>query len=152
MKLVKNLKKEDFFSEFETEYPNYKEIERTKEIIRLFNSKNGEESTKLYLKSDVMSLTCFFEKFIKVSINEFDINPLYCVSLPGYTLQWGLKYTGIHLETLQEKDLFLLLENKIRGGLSSVMGDRYVDSDDSKRIMFFDANNLYEDLLSRSLP
>ena len=94
------------------------------DIIRRFNIKNGEELTQIYLKSDLLLLACVFEKFINVSVNEFDINPLYCVSLPGYTWQCGLKYTGINLQTLQDKDMILLLENNIRGGISSVMGDR----------------------------
>ena len=51
-----------------------------------------------------------FDKFIKVSINEFGINPLYCVSFPGYTWQCRLKHTGINLQTLQGKCLILLLE------------------------------------------
>ena len=97
-------------------------------IIDKFNIKNGEELTEIYLKSDVLLLTCVFEKFIKVSFNEFEINPLYCVSLPGYTWQCGLKYTGINLQTLQDKDMILLLENNIRGGISSVMGDRDIQS------------------------
>ena len=73
-------------------------------------------------------LTCVFEKFIKVSINEYDINLLYCVSLPGYTWQFCLKCTGINLQTLQYTDLILTLENVIRGGISAVMCDRYVKS------------------------
>ena len=68
-------------------------------------------------------MTCVFEKFIKVSVNEFDINPLYCISLLGFTWQCGLKYTGKNLQTFQDKDMNLLLENNIRGGISSVMGD-----------------------------
>ena len=47
----------------------------------------GKKLTRLYLKSDVSSLACVFQIFKKVSINEFDIIPLYCVSLPGYTWQ-----------------------------------------------------------------
>ena len=70
-----------------------------------------------------------FEKFVKVSLNEFKINPLYFVSLPGYTWECGLKFTGIDLQTLQDKDMILLLKNNIRGGISSVMGDRFVKSD-----------------------
>ena len=81
-------------------------------------------------------LAYVFEKIIKVSVIEFGINPLYCVSLPGYTWQCGLKYTGINLQTLQDKDLILLLENNIRGGISSVMGDRYVKSSDTKKILY----------------
>ena len=92
-KPVNNLKKEHFFSKLKNGYPNDEEIQRTKDIIKIYNIKNGEELTQIYLKSDVLLLACVFEKFIKVSINEFSINPLYCVSLPGYTWQCGLKYT-----------------------------------------------------------
>ena len=74
-----------------------------------------------------------FEKIIKVSINEFGISPLYCVSLPGYTRQCGLKDTGMILQTLQDKDMILLLEKNIRGCIDSVMGDRYVISNENKK-------------------
>ena len=151
-KSVHNLKKEDFFSKLKNGYPDIGEIRRTKEIIEIFNIKNGKELTELYLKSDVILLADVFEKFIKISIEEYGINPLYCVSLPGYTWQCGLKYTEINLQTLQDKDMILLLENNIRGGISSVMGDRYIKSDDNKKILYIDANNLYGHSMSEPLP
>ena len=149
---VNNLEKKDFFSKLKNKCPDDEEIEKTKEIIKIFDIKNGEELTEIYLKSDVLLLACVFEKFIKVSVNEFKINPLYCVSLPGYTWLCGLKYTGINLQTLQDKDMILLLENNIRGGISSVMGDRYIKSDDNKKILYVDANNLYGYSMSEPLP
>ena len=133
-------------------FPDHDEIERTEEIIEKFNIKNGEELTEIYLKNEVLLLACVFEKIIKVSINEFDINPLYCVSLPGYTWQCGLIYTGINLQKLQDKDMILLLENNIRGGISSVMGDRYINSDENKKILYIDATNLYGHSMSQPLP
>ena len=151
-KPVDNLKKEHFFSKLKNKCPDDEEIERTKEIIKIFNIKNGEELTEIYLKSDVLLPACVFEKFIKVSVNEFKINPLYCVSLPGYTWECGLKYTGINLQTLQDKDLILTLENNIRGGVSSVMGDRYVKSDENKKIIYIDATNLYGYSVIQPLP
>ena len=151
-KPVNNLKKEDFFSILKNKYPDDEEIERTKEIIRIFNIKDGEELTEIYLKSDVLLLACVFEKFIKVSLNEYKINPLYCVNVPGYTWECGLKYTGINLQTLQDKDLILTLKNNIRGGISSVMGERYVKSDDNKKILYMDATNLYGHSMSQPLP
>ena len=123
-KPVANFKKEDFFSKLKNKSPDDDEIEGTKEIIKLFDIKNGEELTKLYCKSDVILLADVIEKFVKVYSEEFGINPLYSVSLPGYTYQCALKYTDIKLQTLQDKDLILLLENNLRGGTSSVMGDR----------------------------
>ena len=92
------------------------------------------------------------KNLIKVSVNEFGINPLYCVKLPGYTWQCGLKYTGINLQTLQDKGMILLLENNIRGGISNVMGDRYIKSDENKKILYIDANNLYGHSMSEPLP
>ena len=150
-KLVDNLQKEDFFSKLKNECPDDDEIERTKEIIKLFDIKNGEELTKLYCKSDVILLADVFEKFVKVSTEEYKINPLYCVSLPGYTYQCALKYTNIKLQTLQDKDLILLIENNIRGCISSVMGKRYVKSDKNKKILYADATKLYGHSMSQFL-
>ena len=106
----------------------------------------------MYCKSDVILLTDVFEKFVKVSTEEYRINPLYCVSLPGYTCQCALKYTDIKLQTLQDKDLILLFENNIRGGISSVIGDRYVKSDEYKKILYMDATNLYGHSMYQILP
>ena len=71
---VDNLKKEDFFSKLKNSYPSDDEIQRTKVVFNFFNIQIGGELTKLYLKSDVILLTCMFEKFSKVSINEIDFN------------------------------------------------------------------------------
>ena len=104
------------------------------------------------MKSDVLLLADVFEKFVKVSTEEYGINPLYCVILPGYTFHCALKYTNIKLQSLQDKDLILLMENKIRGGIRSVMGDRYAKSDENKKILYMDATNLDGHSISQILP
>ena len=114
--------------------------------------KKGGELTKLYRKSDVILLADVIEKFVGVPFEEYGINPIYCVSLPSYTYQCASKYTDIKLQTLQDKDLILLLENKIRGGISSVMRDRYGKSDEKKKILYMDATNLYGHSMSQRLP
>ena len=48
--------------------------------------------------------------------------------------------------------MILLLENNIRGGISSVMEDRYVILDENKKILYVDANNLYGHSMSEPLP
>ena len=84
-KSVDNLKKEDFLSNVKNGCPHDEEFQRTTDIIKKFIIKNGEELTQLYLKSDVLLPACVLGKLIKVSVNEYDINPVYCVSLTGYT-------------------------------------------------------------------
>ena len=76
-KPVDNLMKEDFFSKLKNECPDDDELERTKEIMKLFDIKNGEELTKLYCKSDVLLLADVIEKIVKVSTEEYSIIPLY---------------------------------------------------------------------------
>ena len=43
----------------------------------------------LYLKVDVLLLACVFETFRKESIKSFELNPVHCLSTPGYT--WDAK-------------------------------------------------------------
>ena len=74
---------------------------------------------------------------------EIDIHPSYCVILPGYTWLYGLNYTDISLNTLQDKDMILLLEKIIRGGISYVMGVRHAKSAENKNILHDESNNLY---------
>ena len=120
------LTKQEYFSKLENDYPDALEIQRTNNSIQTFNFKKGKELTQLYLKRDVILLADNFEKFITTSFKNFEINLLYCVSLPGYTFEASIKYTNIKLQTLQDKDMILVLENKIRGGISCVMGNRYI--------------------------
>ena len=44
------------------------------------------------------------------------------------------------------------MENIIRGGISSVIGDRYVKSDDKRKVFYTDATNLYGHPMSQPLP
>ena len=74
------------------------------------------------------------------------------MSLPGFTRQCGAKYTGLNSQTLQDKESVLLLENKIRGGKSSVLGDGYLKSVESKNIFYIHAIILYGWRMSLSLP
>ena len=48
--------------------------------------------------------------------------------------------------------MILLLGNNIRGGISSVIGYRYVISDENKKVLCVDANNLDGHSMSEALP
>ena len=147
-----NLKKENFWSTQKQAYPSDEEINRTQEIIKKFNVKNGQELTMLYLKMDVLQLADVFEHFVEKATLEYSINPSYSGSLPSYTWKAGLKITKIKLDFIKDKELLLLLENNIRGGISSVMGPRYIESDENTKLLYIDANNLFEWAMSQYLP
>ena len=48
--------------------------------------------------------------------------------------------------------MILFLENNIRGGISSVRGNRYNKSGGNKKILYIDANKLYGHSVSQPLP
>ena len=146
-----DLTKEDFWSTLKQTTPPYEEINRTQDIIKKFNVKNGQEITMIYIKMDVLQLADVFEDFVEKATLEYSINPLYSYSLPGYTWKAGLKLTNIKLDFIKDKDL-LLLENNIRGGISSVMGPRYIESDENTKFLYIDANNFYGWAMSQYLP
>ena len=143
---------EAYYSKTKNEIPDQKEIDRTNEIIKLFNIKNGRELTELYNKADVILLADIFEKFIEVSKTEFGINPLYNISLPGTTWSNGLRYTKIELELIKNVDLFQMFEAGIKGGISGVFGDRYIESDNNTKILHIDMKDLYGFAILFHLP
>ena len=105
----------------------------------------------IYLKRDILQLTDIFENFVQTSTEEYGINPLYSFSAPGYTWKAGFKLINIKLDFIKDKHLLLLLENNIRGGISSVMGDRFVESNENEQILYIDANDLYGWAMSQYL-
>ena len=148
-----NLTKEDFWSTLKQTTPPDEKINRTQEIIKKFNVKNGQELTMIYLKMDVLQLADVIENFVEKATLEYGINPLYSYSLAGYTWKAGLKLkTNIELDFIKDTDLLLLLENNIRGGISSVMGPRYIESDENTKLLYIDAKNLYGWAMSQYLP
>ena len=62
-----------------------------------------------------------------------------------------MKITDIFLQTLQDKKLCLAFENIIRGGIGSVVGNRFVKSDENRRKICIDEKNLYGWAMSESL-
>ena len=59
--------------------------------------------------------------------------------------------TGVTLDYITDDKLRLLLENNMRGGPSSCMGNRYVKRGETK-IVYEDMNNLYGWSMSKYLP
>ena len=63
-----------------------------------------------------------------------------------------MKHTDIKLKTLQDKDLILFIENFVRGGISSVISDRYKKTGDNEKIIYVVATSLYGPSMSQMLP
>ena len=114
-------------------------------------------------------------EYVKLSMKEFKLNPLHYVSLPAYSFDCWLMSSGVTLDTFQDKQMLDDFVGAKRGGLSGIMGDRYIKSQgtcfadgdgktmakhgeawtkshDQRSIWYIDANNLYGYAMMQKLP
>ena len=80
-----------------------------------FKCKNLGEYADLYLKIDVLLLADVFENFRSTLMSTHSLDPAHFVSLPSYTWECCLKYTGVELELLSDLDQIMFIERSIRG-------------------------------------
>ena len=143
--------REGYFSTLKQSHPDFDEIIRTKAIIVKNRITNLKELTMLYLKNDVLLLTDIFQNYIDTCKKADGINPLYSYSPPSFMWKAGLKMTGVKLDYISDDKLRLLLENNMRVGPSSGMGNRYVKRGERK-IVYEAMTNLYGWSMSQYLP
>ena len=62
-----------------------------------------------------------FEAFRKTCIKEYELDPAYFVSLPGFAWTAMLRAAGVELELLTDKDILLMFEEGTRGGISQAI-------------------------------
>ena len=87
----------------------------------------------LCLKNCVLLVTDIFQNFIEICKKAYGIHPIFSYSIPSFTWKAGPKMTGLKLEYTSDDKLRLLLENNMRGGPSSCMGNRYVKRGERKK-------------------
>ena len=86
-----------------------------------------KEYHDLYLKCDVVLLADVFEKFRKMSMKSYKLDPLHYVSSPGLSFDACLKMTGQSLELFTDPEPYLFSESGLRGGVSMI-SNRYASS------------------------
>ena len=102
-----------------------------------------------------------FENFRDKCIEIYGLDPTYFVSAPGLSWEACLKKTEVELEILTDYDMFLVVENGIRGGICQAThiytkaNNKYMKNYDksieSSYIAFLDAKNLYGWAISQKL-
>ena len=113
----------------------------------------------LYLKTDVLLLADFFEKFIDMCIEYYGLDPCRYFRSPGLSWDAMLKLTKIKLELISDIEMYLFAEKGRRGGIPYIAKSYinkhikfYDDTKPSKYVMYLDVNNLYSWEMSQYLP
>ncbi|XP_077985917.1 uncharacterized protein LOC144440419 [Glandiceps talaboti] len=138
------------------------DYEHSQNIWKHFDMQTMGDYHDLYLKTDVLLLTDVFENFRKTCNVYYNLDPCHYFSAPGLSWDACLKMSKINLELLTDIDMHLFIEKGLRGGISYIstglakannpyMKD-YDPTQETKYIMYLDANNLYGWAMTQSLP
>jgi hypothetical protein len=103
-----------------------------------------------------------FENFREMGMKYYGLDPSHYLTLPSYSFDVCLKFTGVELELLTDPEMHLFVEYSIRGGISVISNrharanNPYLKDYDSanphSHIFYVDANNLYGWAMSEKSP
>ena len=71
----------------------------------------------MYLKTDLLPLTNFFENFNKMCLEIYELGPAKFISAPRLAWQVTLKKAEVKLDLLTDIDILLIVEKGIREGI-----------------------------------
>ena len=109
-----------------------------------------------------MLLADIFENFRQSCLKNYKLDPAHFVSLPGLAWQACLKKTIVELDFITDYDMFLMIEDGIRGVICHAIkryakANNYYMKDYNKNkesfyIQYLDTNNLYGMAMCEKLP
>ena len=154
--------KSRFYSKLNDTPCSDEDYDHAQTVWREFGIRNLGEYHDLYMTTDVLLLADVFECFREVAIGNYELDPAWYYTLPGYSWDCMLKYTGVKLDLLTDYDMHLFVERGLRGGISMIShrfaqaNNKYVPGydpqEESSYIAYLDANNLYGWAMIQSLP
>ena len=154
--------KSKFYSRLNDSNITNEEYEHAQNVWKGFNCETMRDYHDLYLKTDVLLLADVMENYRNVCIENYGLDPLWYYTAPGLAWDAALKISKIELELITNPDMYLMVENGIRGGISTIMkryakaNNPYVNDFNPKKentyIQYLDANNLYGWAMSQPLP
>ncbi|XP_075259949.1 uncharacterized protein LOC142351664 [Convolutriloba macropyga] len=136
------------------------EYARALEVFELFNCRNIGDYYNLYLTTDVFLLATVVLCFRKVCYETYGVDCCQYYTASNLSGDAMLKICKPDLELLTEREHLDMVENLIRGGVSSVFAKRlckannkfmpdYKPKQQSTFILMIDANNLYGGIMEK---
>jgi hypothetical protein len=114
------------------------------------------------LKTGVLLLADVFDNFREMGMKYYGLDPSHYLTLPSYSFDACLKFTGVELELSTDPEMRLFVESSTCGGILVVSNrhartnNPYLKDYDSpnphSNLFYVDANNLYGWAMNEKLP
>ncbi|DAC80328.1 TPA_asm: PolB [Tasmanian devil feces bidnavirus 1] len=121
------------------------------EIWNKMQFKTFREFHDFYMDLDVKLLADVFEEFRQTVFNSDKIDPLNFQGAPSLTWYLGTYKNMKDFKIIQNKDIYLDIQNNIRGGVCQVV-QRYASNDMKDQILYLDVNSLYSWCMTQKMP
>ncbi|XP_065223988.1 uncharacterized protein LOC135848125 [Planococcus citri] len=151
--------KQDFYNELNNQHITDEDYEFVQNVWEKFKCRNLEDYLVIYVISDCLLLADVFLSFRKLCLENYDLDPCYFYSLPGYAFETMLKTTKVKFDLIVDINQYLFLEKALRGGLNNTVcryseaNNKYVpdhyDPENKKlnTIVYWDVNGLYSHIM-----
>ena len=129
------------------------EYQNVQNFHKKMKFKNLKVYLTCYLKSDITLLADIFNNFREMIFNEFQLDPVKCISAPSLSKDCALKYSKCKIEHIKDVTIFQFVRNSIMGGVSNSINP-FVKLDDIKNetIAYNDISSQYPHELRKKLP
>lgn len=123
--------KDHFYNDLKEDDISQEDYDHVTRLWAVFGLNNLGELHDIYVITDTLLLADAFEKHRKLCYLHFGLDPLHYYTLPGFSYDACMKYSGVKLEYIKDVDKLQMIERGIRGGISII----------SKRLL--EPNNKY---------
>lgn len=155
--------KEYFFNDLIEENISEESYQFAQQVWDSFQCQTLKDYLHIYLLADLLLLADVFENFRSNCLDYYELDPIHYFSSAHYTFDAFLRYSALGLELLTDPNMYLFFSKGIRGGLSMVSAERWVEANnkdlkdfnpdqESTYLLYLDCNNLYGKAMMEPLP
>ena len=146
--------REAFFNKLGSVECSQADYAHAQHVWKNFHCQSFKEYMALFLLSDICLLADVFKAFRNNSLDEYQLDPAYFVSVPQLAWIALLKHIDRPIQLIPDQTMYRMIQPNIRGGIcharvryifanNKLMGSLYDSRQPTSYIMKLDANNLY---------
>ena len=118
---------EKFYNTLNDQAVTDEDYRHAQECWKHYDMRSMRDYHDFYLTLDVLLLADVFASFRWNVLDKHGLDCLYFPTLPSLAFSMALKHTEAELDLICDPDMYLMLENSIRGGICTI-SNRYCDT------------------------